>query len=87
MARRRNLAKKLHAKKIRHAREKVALFRQGKLTRAQLPALARRIMLKGRRAAESFAFTAKEKPKAEPVLSERTEKPKVSPPSSAQTPA
>jgi hypothetical protein len=79
MARRRNLAKKVHAKKIRHAREKIALFRQGKLTWAQLPALARRIVVKGRRAAESLGFTAKEKPKAEPAAAERAEKPKAPP--------
>jgi hypothetical protein len=64
MARRRHLTKKVHSVKIRHAREKLALFRQGKLTKEQLPALALRLLQKGGKGSQSVATVASEKPKA-----------------------
>jgi hypothetical protein len=82
MARRRNLAKKMHAVKIRHAREKLALFRQGKLKHEQLPALARQILQKSVRTGHSPVVARPEKAAAP---AERKEKPKAPPTSGAQT--
>ena len=81
MGRRRYLAKKMHAVKIRHAHEKLALFRQGKLKHDQLPALARRILLKGLRAGQSPVVAPPERAAAP---AERKEKPKSAPTSGPQ---
>jgi hypothetical protein len=81
MARRRYLAKKMHAVKIRHAHEKLALFRQGKLKFEQLPALARRILQKGLRGGQGPVVAPPEKAAAH---AERKEKPKSAPTSGPQ---
>ncbi len=57
----------MHSVKVHHAREKIALFRQGKLTREQLPKLALRLLEKGAKTAQS----------APPSASERKEKAKA----------
>ena len=71
MARRRYLARKMHAVKIRHAHEKLAQFRLGKLKYEQLPALARRILHKGIRAGQNQAVVH---PAKAPASTERKEK-------------
>ena len=61
----------MHAVKVRHAHEKLALFRQGKLKYEQLPALARRILQKGIRSGQSQAVA---RPERAATSAERKEK-------------
>ena len=79
MARRRSIAKKVHAVKLRHAHAKVALFRQGQLKYEQLSALGRRILVKGMKAGQTQIAAPPEK------AAERKEKPKAHPPSAPTT--